>query len=227
MSFSKVGFVLFNSSVQIHGDFTKSSALLQSDFDNFQKLFNYSKLKGNSLMSSSLKKSFVTLKHKIAALEKDAKGSTALGPGLVCALGLASQTPGSRVILCTDGLANVGLGSFNGINAENAAKAFYDQVGDVAVANGVSVSIITVKGNVCRVDALGPLTDRTGGTITRVDPSDLDLSDVASNNIIATDVHLKVIMHEALTFQNEDNANLHNNKSILAKNVGSVTESNE
>jgi len=89
------------------------------------------------------------------------------------------------------------------------------------------VSVITVKGNVCRVDALGPLAEKTGGTITRVDPANLDLSDVASNNLIATNVMLKVIIHEALTFQNEDAQNLHNNKSILTKNVGSVSESNE
>lgn len=43
------------------------------------------------------------------------KGRTALGPGLLAALGLASQgKPGSMVILCTDGLANVGIGALDG-----------------------------------------------------------------------------------------------------------------
>lgn len=40
-----------------------------------------------------------------------AKGQTALGPALVTALDLASKgSPGSSVILCTDGLANIGIG---------------------------------------------------------------------------------------------------------------------
>lgn len=41
-------------------------------------------------------------------------GPTALGPGLASAIALASQgAPGSSVVLCTDGLANVGLGAFD------------------------------------------------------------------------------------------------------------------
>lgn len=42
-------------------------------------------------------------------------GSTALGPGLLSAVELASKgSVGSKVILCTDGEANVGMGgSFN------------------------------------------------------------------------------------------------------------------
>lgn len=38
-------------------------------------------------------------------------GSTALGPGLLSSIELASKGDvGSKVILCTDGEANVGLG---------------------------------------------------------------------------------------------------------------------
>ena len=41
----------------------------------------------------------------------EAKGQTALGPALVAALNLAAKgSPGSSVILCTDGLANIGIG---------------------------------------------------------------------------------------------------------------------
>lgn len=108
-----------------------------------------------------------------------------------------------------------------------ASHAFYERVGNVAAESGVSISIITIQGNACRVDALGPLTDRTAGTITRVDPANFDLSEIASNNLVATKVTLKAILHEALSFQNEDARNLHNNNSILMKEVGSVSEENE
>lgn len=60
-----------------------------------------------------LEKSFVTIKKKISELS--VHGSTALGPGLLSAVELASKgSVGSKVILCTDGEANVGMGgSFN------------------------------------------------------------------------------------------------------------------
>lgn len=123
--------------------------------------------------------------------------------------------PGSRIILCTDGIADAG------------SELFYERIGNIAVDSGVSISIITVEGNACRVDALGPLTDRTAGTILRVNPANMDISEMASNSLIATNVKLKTIMHEGLAFANESPANLVNNGSILVKNVGSVSENNE
>ena len=107
------------------------------------------------------------------------------------------------------------------------SHAFYEKVGDLAIQNGVSISIITIEGNACRVDALGPLTDRTAGTILRVNPANMDLSEMTSNIIVATNVFLKTIMHEGLAFEHEDSSNLHNNGSILIKQVGSVSSNNE
>ena len=34
-----------------------------------------------------------------------------ISPAIVCALGLSSQKKGSQVIICTDGMANIGLGA--------------------------------------------------------------------------------------------------------------------
>lgn len=43
------------------------------------------------------------------------KGQTALGPALLASLEIASKgKAGSMVIICTDGLANLGVGSFEG-----------------------------------------------------------------------------------------------------------------
>jgi hypothetical protein len=39
-------------------------------------------------------------------------GPTALGPGLLSAIAMAAEGgQGSQVVLCTDGLANIGIGS--------------------------------------------------------------------------------------------------------------------
>lgn len=46
-------------------------------------------------------------------------GGTALGPGLLTSVAIAGQgSPGSLVILCTDGMSTDGLGSFNSNNME-------------------------------------------------------------------------------------------------------------
>jgi len=50
-------------------------------------------------------------------------GPTALGPALTTAIAMAAQgAPGSTVVVCTDGLANVGLGAFDEIKSEEDCK---------------------------------------------------------------------------------------------------------
>jgi hypothetical protein len=47
-------------------------------------------------------------------------GPTALGPALLTSIAMAADgKPGSSVVLCTDGLANVGLGAFDDIKTED------------------------------------------------------------------------------------------------------------
>jgi len=44
-----------------------------------------------------------------------ATDTTALGPGMLAAVALAGEgKPGSQVIVCTDGMANLGLGKLGG-----------------------------------------------------------------------------------------------------------------
>ena len=49
------------------------------------------------------------------------KGTTALGPALAMCVGIASNFPMAEIILCTDGLSNVGVGKLDG----NADNGFY------------------------------------------------------------------------------------------------------
>ena len=48
-------------------------------------------------------------------------GSTALGPALAMCVGMASNFPTAEIILCTDGVSNVGVGKLSG----NADSGFY------------------------------------------------------------------------------------------------------
>jgi hypothetical protein len=60
-------------------------------------------------------------------------GPTALGPAVLTAIALAGEgSPGSTVIVCTDGLANVGLGAFDEAKTpeqEKKVEEFYEILG--------------------------------------------------------------------------------------------------
>ncbi len=57
------------------------------------------------------------------------------------------------VILCTDGLANVGLGSLDDSSEENMLKSqqYYEKVTEYALEKGVIVHIITMRGEACNI----------------------------------------------------------------------------
>lgn len=100
-----------------------------------------------------------------------------MGPALASAIAVAGQgAPGSSVVLCTDGLANVGLGSFDNIYAADDIKKseeFYERLGEYAKSKGVSVSIVSIEGEECNIEALSRLAELTGGSVERVDPIQL------------------------------------------------------
>lgn len=60
-------------------------------------------------------------------------GPTALGPAALTSIAMAAEgAPGSTVVLCTDGLANIGLGAFDEAKTpEEVAKVdeFYERIG--------------------------------------------------------------------------------------------------
>ena len=66
-------------------------------------------------------------------------GQTALGPALLLSVAMAAQCPGSRVVICTDGLANVGLGNLDDIQSDDIyaeSFAFYNTVTEMATQGG-------------------------------------------------------------------------------------------
>lgn len=63
------------------------------------------------------------LKGKVGSLSTG--GTTALGPALAMCIGMASNFPTAEVILCTDGVSNVGVGNLT----DNSDKGgFYSTV---------------------------------------------------------------------------------------------------
>ena len=77
---------------------------------------------------------------------------TALGPGLLSAISLASNVKGSKVIICTDGCANMGFGSLPDDDCDDElviseSRAAYREFGEYArterlVISGWSICLV-------------------------------------------------------------------------------------
>jgi len=70
-------------------------------------------------------------------------GQTALGPAMLVAIMMASKVPGSKVVMCTDGLANIGLGNLDTESADehSEASSFFAKLGETAKDHGFVWSI--------------------------------------------------------------------------------------
>ena len=77
-------------------------------------------------MKNTLKDSEIPLTKLLDNSRAD-EGATALGPAVLASAILAGKgKPGSQVTICTDGMANTGLGSFGFGNQNNdEANKFY------------------------------------------------------------------------------------------------------
>lgn len=171
------------------------------------------------------------LSDKLMSLEET--GPTALGPAVATSIAMAANgAPGSQVVICTDGLANIGLGAFDEAKSEDEiAKVveFYEKVGNYAKSKGVTINIVSIIGDECNLDTLSKLAELTGGNVERVDPVQLtsNFANILSEPIIASQVITRVKLHKGLQFRNEADANLSEDKTLLVKDLGNVTESSE
>ena len=228
----KIGVVTFNNEVSIIGDGTQPALVIAGDkLQDYDQLIQIGENSAAAHLKNQIEKTRKPLEQKLMALEET--GPTALGPAVLTAISLASKgSLGSTVILCTDGLANVGLGAFDDIkNEEDALKAdeFYERVGQYAKTKGVTVNIVSIEGEECNIDTISKVSELTGGDVQRVAPRDLieNFSNILSLPVLATNVQIKVKLHKGLEFRNEDAANLSEDKTILARDLGNVNEGSE
>jgi len=224
----RVGLVTFNGEVTVIGDGYQPPVTIAGDkLDDYDQLLQLGKSQSPGVPISKAKKALST---KLFALEET--GPTALGPALLVCIGMASQNPGSEIVVCTDGLSNVGLGQLDDINTEEkkrASERFYEQIGDFAVLHGVTISIIGIKGQDCRMEQLGALSDKTNGGVNIVDPLRItqEFSSILSQPIIATNVGVKLILHKGLFVRAEDGEDEKERSttkdSFITRDVGNVT----
>jgi hypothetical protein len=195
----RVALITFGDEVTVLGDGRGEVVTVAGD-----KLFdseNLVKSGSDAPLPLPVKDTLSSLSSKVFALEEG--GQTALGPALLLAVTMASRVPGSKVIICTDGLANKGVGTLDDLatNEQQAeAQTFYEDLGTLAKENNVTVSVVSIKGTDCRIVELGQVADKTGGQVTIVDPLNIttEFSTILANPVIATDVTTKIILHRDL-----------------------------
>lgn len=90
--------------------------------------------------------------------------------------------------MCTDGLANLGLGQLE-VESEES-KNFYSQLSALAKEKGIQISIITIKGEECKLVTLNQIVEETNGNIFRVDPLNIgkEFANILSDEVVGTSV---------------------------------------
>ena len=84
---------------------------------DYDYLFENGTKQGEQRMKHTIKESQKKLQDKLMQLEET--GPTALGPAVLTSIAMAAGgAPGSQVVICTDGLANIGLGAFDEAESE-------------------------------------------------------------------------------------------------------------
>jgi len=192
----KVVLITFNNEVNIVGDGASTGKVVAGDrLGDFEDLLQIGRdLEIDSLRS--IEQSIDDVSKKVAELQET--GATALGPALLLAVAIASQSKRSEVIICTDGLSNVGVGSLEG-DKEKGGQ-FYTRVGELAKANDTTINVLSIEGSDCAMDCLSRCAEMTSGTINIVNPLELvrQIRLISQNPVIATNVKVKLLTHRQL-----------------------------
>ncbi|CAF3395009.1 unnamed protein product [Rotaria sp. Silwood1] len=165
-------------------------------------------------------------------------GQTALGPAVMFALNIAAQRKGSKIVICTDGLANRGLGSLETAQDERADEAvkmealaegnrFYTGLTERAREKGISISVITLAGTACLLPVIGQMADGTSGNVTIVDLLNIrdEFASILEQKVIATNVEATLIVHRGLYIRDPDNPDGKLDK--IKRDIGNVTKQTE
>ncbi|XP_056222360.1 circularly permutated Ras protein 1-like isoform X3 [Seriola aureovittata] len=205
---TRVGLITFNYQVTMYG------------YENFTSRFlsgaeltdsNYLKEAAASFPSPpplSQTKDF--LQRQVMGLSES--GTTALGPAALLAVAMASRQPGSKVIICTDGKANTELGNLevedNDARTLLSSTIFYQELGEYAANQGVTVSVLSIEGTDCRLDELGRLADRTGGKVVIASPNRLhpEFEQIIENRTIVTHCTVTLLLPKSLHMRGEREA---------------------
>lgn len=147
-------------------------------------------------------------------------GNTALGPALALSIGLASVRPGSKIILCTDGMANNGVGAIRTVEVP-----FYGDMGRRAGEEGTIISVVTMEGEDCSMENLGTSADLTGGLVEMVDLEALgeSVGAMLADPTLALGLNVTIIATPGITFDAESQGTYHGRACVSNRKIGNTT----
>ncbi|CAH2319135.1 circularly permutated Ras 1-like isoform X1 [Pelobates cultripes] len=215
----RVALVTFSDQVKLYGDGMSEPQVLE-DCELLDT--DYLKSQGeNQPLPRRIEETLGSLESKIENLNET--GATALGPAALVCIAMASQKPGSKVIICTDGRANTDLGNLEDIAEEyvyHSSRLYYSNLAEMALQHSVVVSVVTIEGTDCRLPELGQLADKTRGKVNIVHPLKLadEFHSIVIEELNATDVKVKVYLPNSMHFLHEAHT-----ESIMEKMIGCST----
>ncbi|XP_044038845.1 circularly permutated Ras protein 1 [Siniperca chuatsi] len=216
----RVALVTFNDEVVIYGDGSSTPLTLRDwalvDYDHiWQQGVSYS-------IPHCIAETYHQTIQRIKELREH--GATCLGPAALASVAMASRYPGSKVILCTDGRANIGLGEMEltpSLSSSPLTPYFYRKLAQQAVESGVIISVMTFEGTDCRLADIGRLSDTTGGRVNMVSIGTVatEIQSASIDNVLATGVTATLLAADGVYFPYEDE----NNHKVVRK-IGNVTK---
>ncbi|CAF0832318.1 unnamed protein product [Rotaria sordida] len=233
----RAALLTFNHEITYYGDGTRDEPLvIRGDkLNNANDLLHEAEKELNHELKP-VAETKTKLTERVYDLEEG--GQTALGPAVVFALNIASKRQGSKIVICTDGLANRGLGSLETAQDEKVDEAirnqaleegnqFYAELTERAREKGVSISVITIKGTACLLPVIGQMADGTGSNVTIVDLLNMrdEFASILEQKIIASNVEATLIVHRGLYIRNPDN--LEDKLNKIKRDIGNVTKQTE
>ncbi|HME53597.1 MAG TPA: hypothetical protein VKM55_15330 [Candidatus Lokiarchaeia archaeon] len=161
-------------------------------------------------------------------------GSTALGPALAAGIDIfLARGVSGRILLLTDGLANVGFGRLEA-DGLREGKPFYERMARKCLENDIVVDVIGVGGdNDLALDVLGKLSELTGGELFFVSEAELQatFSELSQRQFIGRDVKVKVFTPKESPLEVGEISGISSAaqqaKNAEEINVGSVTPDRE
>ncbi|KAM7366532.1 hypothetical protein PAMP_015967 [Pampus punctatissimus] len=216
----RVALVTFNDEVVIYGDGTSTPLTLRDwalvDYDHiWQQGVAYP-------IPHCIAETYNQLIQRVKELREH--GATSLGPAALASVAVASRYPGSKVILCTDGRANIGLGEMeqtSSLSSSHFNPYFYKQLALQAAESGVIVSVMTFEGTDCRLAEVGTLADTTGGQVNIVSIGTVatEIQSASMDNVLATGVMATLLAFDGVYFPYVDE-----NNHKLVRDIGNVTK---
>ncbi|XP_059162189.1 circularly permutated Ras protein 1-like isoform X2 [Physella acuta] len=207
--------VVFSTDVQVRAGGQGMHSFCRLENQTFDQLVS----SGSSLAESYPLKTIEETQEEIDQIVKQLRtsGSTALGPALAICAGFVSKTPGSEIVLCTDGEPNVGIGSL----PSPAGAEFYRQVGNYARSKNVTINILALEGDSVQLNIVSQAAELTGGTTSKLNPAEIirQLRLIAQNEAVATAVTVRFFLHPEFVFDEPDYSP---NLSQLEKEVGTA-----